>query len=215
MEVPVRRVYVRRGIGRGNTAPPEEGECFCLGSTSLRKGLHILREELFSAAAGKKEHLTELINRDEYNHTRKRSAATLAKERARGLREKLEEWTNLHDRAVRSHESARTRTVAAATELSSAVQKNANGDIQGTLNKVHHLSMVVERYSLNNRRRFAEKVELYSDKVRDCDEEARTNADELHVFEVDISTVTVNRREQLQCMDAVSDFLESGITEGI
>ena len=210
----MQRVNLRRGNPDVEAHHGEEPHCYCRGSTALMKGLHLLRPELSSAADKKKQEITELVNRDEYSRKRKRSAAALSKERATQLRAKLVEWTNVHDRQIQGQLSARAKTVAAAAELNSAIQKNVDASVIATLRHVHHLTMVVERSCANNLRRFAEKVEHYSGRVRDCEEEANINADELQQFELQFSTVEVSRGVQLQSMESVLEFLQSAAMEG-
>ena len=200
-------MYRRRGTE--NAIGEEDGclPCYCAGSRTLLKGLLTLRPELESAATTKKQKLTDLVNRDEFFRTRKRSAANLAEERAGCLREKHTEWSRAHDRAIQSHVRAREKMVAAASELNAAIANNVDPNVLVTLTQVQQLTTVLERGCLNNVRRYAEKVEHYRDRVRDCEEEAMINQDDLQLFELDLSTVSVNRREELQGINAVSEFL--------
>ena len=203
---PARRVNGRPGV---RTSRAQEGRtCLCGGSASLLKGILILRPELKEAASARKEQLAQLLNRDEYSRTKKRSAANLVNERARLLRDKLEEWSSVRNRASQAHSASRARTVAAATELSAAMNKNVDPNVLATLRRVHHLTMVVEKSNLNNLRRFALKVDHYTDRLKDCEEEAAISTDELNLLELDLSTVIVNRREQLKWLESVNDFLQ-------
>ncbi|KAG0596151.1 hypothetical protein M758_UG229000 [Ceratodon purpureus] len=212
-DIPEPRVYRCRGNHNADAGEIGEDACFCGGSPALLRGFLTLRPELESTATEKKQKLTELVQRDEFIRTRKRSAAALAEERTGVLREKHMECSRAHDCAVESHARAHSKMVAAATELNSVITNNVDPNVLVTLTQVQQLTTVLERGCLNNVRRYAERVEHYSDRVRDCEEEAMLNADDLQLFELDLSIVSVNRREQVQGVRAVSEFLASRVTE--
>ena len=172
-------------------------------------GLRILRAELETSAVKKKETLRELISRERYNITRKRSAVALVRERLQGLKDKHLECSRAHDKACATHQKAYEKMIEAKRNLSTGTSKHVGPDLMITLQQVEVLTTMLERGTLNNVTRFAQKMEVMQSRIQDCEKEAITAAKELQVLEAEMSTVTPTSQEQLECINEVIEFLES------
>ena len=209
---PVRSGNEHQGHGsRGEEH--HEGNCFCEGSKPLIMGLRILKDELFSAAEKRKGSVMELIKKDEYRQTRKRSAFALVKERAKNLTDEHLELSRAHDKACATYGNAHSKKVEAERNLATGKSKNVGPDLMICLQQVQCLTTMLERGCLNNVKRYAEKMLMYEGRSADCKEEVLTVAKELQELESELSLVTPRRNEELNCMNAVIEFLRAQIVD--